>query len=131
MRRVIQTPNGPRGIPDWAKCYCVSRHMPIYLHPLPWELPDGTEMWLCPNTHHQVTTLWKMYEKVDGPPALGNHNPFALFAVRFCRFAWQMKMQIDSRELNPGIEIAAELKEDRERQKEYTRQIKKIREEYL
>lgn len=68
MKKIIQTPDGPRSVPDWAKCYCVTRHSPQYIHPYPFALPSGDELWLCPNTYHQARTLLSLYQKYDGPP---------------------------------------------------------------
>lgn len=60
----IQTPGGPHRIPDYARCYCTTRHTPKYMHTLPYELPDGKIMYFCPTTHHSVTLLvneWRKY----------------------------------------------------------------------
>lgn len=131
MRRVIQTPQGPRSVPTWAQCYCVAQHMPKYAHPMPWEMPDGMELWLCPNTHHQVNLLWATYNKLDGPPNERTLQQFATFARRLCKMAWQQKMADDRKVKNPGLEIAREFQEDREYQIEYQQRIKRIEEEYL
>lgn len=108
MRTVIQTPNGPRTVPDWARCYCVSRHTPTYIHPMPWSLPDGTELWLCPNTHHMVSTLWALYQKVGGHPKLGKgQRGFSHVVIRICNMAWVQKGQQERR-----LEIQEEWLED-------------------
>jgi hypothetical protein len=38
------------------------------VHPYPFALPSGEELWLCPNTFHQANTLLELYKKFDGPP---------------------------------------------------------------
>lgn len=89
MRVTIQTPSGPRQLPDHACCYCVSRHSPQYVHPLPFELPDGTEMWLCPNTHHQANTLLKIYQQLGTPPGHSTQKRFTVFVQRLIRMWWE------------------------------------------
>jgi len=55
-------------IPEWAKCYCVARHFPTYAHVLPYEMPEGDIIYLCPTTHHALTIYLKQCEELGGPP---------------------------------------------------------------
>lgn len=103
MRVTIQTPSGPRQIPDWAACHCVSRHTPSYAHPMPFVLPDSTEMWLCPNTHHQATTLLKVYRDLNGPPDFKTQLNFTVFVRGLIKLFWQQKTLID----REAAEVAA------------------------
>ncbi len=93
MRTTIQTPDGPRTVPDWAKCHCVTRHSPNYIHPYPFALPSGDELWLCPNTYHQAKTLLGIYRKLDGPPTGVAHARFNYFVRSLIKFYWQQVMQ--------------------------------------
>ena len=88
MKTTINTPSGPRVIPDWAKCHCVSKHRPAYIHPYPFALPDGDELWLCPNTYHQVTTLLNMYKALDGPPKPMTAAKFNYFVRQLITMYW-------------------------------------------
>ncbi len=93
MRLTIQTPNGSRAVPDWAKCHCVSRHSPNYIHPYPFALPSGDELWLCPNTYHQAMTLLSMYKKLDGPPARRDVCKFNYFVRQLIKLYWQQILE--------------------------------------
>lgn len=97
MKTTINTPSGPRNIPDWAQCHCVSRHSPNYIHPYPFALPSGDELWLCPNTYHQATTLLAIYKKQDGPPAKREAIKFNYFVRSLIKLYWQQVMdeQVD------------------------------------
>lgn len=95
MKAIIQTPDGPRAVPDWARCHCCSRHTPMYVNPLPWALPEGDELWLCPNTHHQISTLWKLYLKLDGPPNGITEMKFTFFVKQLGRYAWQQQLRLN------------------------------------
>ncbi len=89
----INTPDGPRTVPEWAFCHCVTTHRPRYLHPYPFALPSGDELWLCPASYHQATTLLNMYLSLDGPPsteALGSFNYFPRNLIKLC---WQQIME--------------------------------------
>lgn len=88
MRVTINTPVGPRYLPEWAKCYCVTRHTPAYIHPYPFALPDGREIWLCPNTYHQITQLVKLYEKYSAPPGYKTKAKYTVFAQRLAKMYW-------------------------------------------
>lgn len=88
MKRVINTPEGLRTLPEWATCYCVKRHTPTYIHPLPFSLPQGEELWLCPNTYSQVQSLLGLYEKLDGPPNDKVIVKFSPFARNLIRLYW-------------------------------------------
>lgn len=89
MRTTIKTPKGVRVIPDWAKCHCVSKHRPAYIHPYPFALPSGDELWLCPNTYHQATTLLNMYTSLDGPPKPLTVVKFNYFVRELITLYWQ------------------------------------------
>lgn len=93
MKVTIQTPEGPRLLPDWAKCHCVTRHSPNYIHPYPFALPDGTELWLCPNTFHQANTLLKLYTSLDGPPAKMVNVKFNYFVRSLLTYYWQQVLE--------------------------------------
>ncbi len=93
MRTTIQTPDGPRQIPDWANCYCVSDHRPNFIHPYPFALPNGDELWLCPNTLHQAKTLLNLYVQLDGPPNGITAAKFNYFVRQLITLYWQQVME--------------------------------------
>lgn len=93
MKTTINTPEGPRLIPEWAKCHCVTRHSPNYIHPYPFALPDGTELWLCPNTYHQANTLLKLYKSLDGPPIAATTVKFNYFVRSLLTYYWQQELE--------------------------------------
>lgn len=93
MKITIQSPDGPRLLPDWAKCHCVTRHSPNYIHPYPFALPNGIEMWLCPNTFHQANTLLKLYNSLDGPPAKTVCVKFNYFVRSLLTYYWQQVLE--------------------------------------
>lgn len=86
----IKTPAGDRIIPDWATCYCVTRHTPTYTHPYPFSLPNGRELWLCPNTFHQATTLRAIYENLNGPPR--DSRTYSSFVRQLVKMSWQQTL---------------------------------------
>lgn len=94
MRLTIQTPEGPRTVPDWATCYCVSNHRPHYIHPYPYALPSGDELWLCPNTFHQANTLLNLYMNLDGPPKGTTLVKFNYFVRSLITMHWQQLMEM-------------------------------------
>lgn len=109
----IKTPEGDRIIPVWAKCYCVTRHTPTYIHPYPFALPDGRELWLCPNTFHQATTLRNIYTSLNGPPK-GLYNQYSSFVRQLVKMYWQLKMtQVAEveREIKAAEDQASEMRE--------------------
>lgn len=92
MKRVINTPEGPRTLPDWAQCYCVTRHTPTYINPLPFGLPNGDELWLCPNSYSQAMLLKSLYKKLNGRPELKVINKFSLFVQNLIALCWQQQL---------------------------------------
>lgn len=99
MKTRIQTPDGPRTIPDWAECHCVTTHRPNYIHPYPFALPDGTELWLCPNTYHQATTLLNLYKQLDGPPKAHRVGPqFNYFVRSLLTLYWNQVLEARANE---------------------------------
>lgn len=103
MKATVKTPEGLRVIPDWARCYCVSDHRPAYIHPYPFALPSGDELWLCPNTYHQATSLLNMYTSLDGPPALSAARSFNYFVRSLITMYWQQVLQ--AREDEQAFEV--------------------------
>ena len=93
LKTTINTPSGPRVIPDWAACHCVSKHRPHYIHPYPFALPNGDELWLCPNTYHQTTTLLGLYKSLDGPPAGRTLAKFNYFVRSLITLYWQQVLE--------------------------------------
>lgn len=93
MKTTIRTADGVREIPSWATCYCVTRHTPKYIHPYPFVLPNGVEMWLCPNSHHQASTLLSLYNKHDGPPVRKIHEEFNYFVRELLKYYWQLELR--------------------------------------
>lgn len=75
-------------IPDWAKCYCVARHFPTYAHPLPYEMPDGGILYLCPATHHSLGVYLKMCDELGGPPAITRTTGYGLVVQRLGHLIW-------------------------------------------
>lgn len=92
MKRVINTPTGLRTLPDWSKCYCVTRHTPTYINPLPFELPSGDELWLCPNSYSQAMLLKSLYKKLNGRPEAKVVNKFSLFVQNLIALCWQQHL---------------------------------------
>lgn len=113
MKTVINTPKGPRTLPEWAKCHCVSRHTPVYIHPLPFALPSGEELWLCPNTFSQANTLLGLYTKLSGPPSADTLVQFSQFTRSLIRLYWNQLMK-----QTQDMESFNEWKERYERDKE-------------
>lgn len=93
MKVTVQTPDGPRLVPHWAKCHCVTRHSPNYIHPYPFALPNGIELWLCPNTFHQANTLLKLYSSLDGPPEGRVAVKFNYFVRSLITYYWQLVLE--------------------------------------
>jgi hypothetical protein len=85
-------------IPEWAQCYCVVQHRPGYIHPIPFELPDGRVLYLCANSHHQVTTLYNMYLEVGGAPQPEIRGKFNVFSQRLARVAFQMHLAMEAKD---------------------------------
>lgn len=94
MKITVQTPDGPRTVPDWASCYCVSGHRPSYIHPYPFALPSGDELWLCPNTYHQTNTLLNLYKNLDGPPTGVTAAKFNYFVRSLITLYWQQVLEM-------------------------------------
>lgn len=92
MKITVKTPSGPRVVPDWAMCYCVSKHRPAYIHPYPFALPNGDELWLCPNTYHQATTLLGMYVSLDGRPKPLTLVKFNYFVRELITMYWHQAL---------------------------------------
>lgn len=93
MAMKIRTPDGyERTVPEWSKCYCVTRHTPMYIHPYPYAFPDGREIWLCPNTFHQANTLWKIYNQLGGPPTGMTIIQYTSFVRQLIKLSWEQKM---------------------------------------
>lgn len=93
MKTTIKTKGGPRTIPDWAQCHCVSRHSPSYIHPYPFALPSGDELWLCPTTYHQANILLDIYQKLDGPPERRQAVTFNYFVRSLITMYWQQVLE--------------------------------------
>lgn len=113
MKTTIQTPRGSRAIPDWAKCHCVTRHSPNYIHPYPFALPSGDELWLCPNTYHQATTLLNIYTKLDGPPQPRIMGTFNYFVRSLMKLYWQQVLE-DQQDIEAYLAWKESQKEDEE-----------------
>lgn len=108
-----------RVLPEHARCYCVQRHTPKYIHPLPFSLPDGTELWLCPTTHHAISTLLKIYKKVDGVPHYTTEQQFTYFVRSLAKEYWYQRLQLrEDRDIqDEGIaEYKREMAEDEAQQ---------------
>lgn len=93
--KTINTPEGKRNIPDWAEkgCMCVKNHRPMYVHTYPFALYNGAELWLCPNTYHQATTLLKIYQKLNGPPATPILCDFGYFPRGLIEMYWYQVLE--------------------------------------
>lgn len=85
-------------VPEYAQCYCVVSHRPMYLHPIPFEMPDGRVLWMCANSHHQVTTLYNMYLEVGGVPDWQIRNYFNGFAQKTAKMAYQMHLATEAKD---------------------------------
>lgn len=121
----ITTSEGARIVPEWAKCYCVARHTPTYIHPYPFALPDGREIWLCPNTYHQATTLRGIYLKLNGPPK-GQLREYSSFVKRLLKMYWQQKMTEDVSVERRAVRDATDIEKIREMQEMFKRAKKVV-----
>lgn len=131
MKIKISLPDGTqRTLPDHAKCYCVTRHTPQPFHPLPYALPDGTELWLCPTTHHAATTLFKMYKKLGTCPNYRLEQKFTYFVRSLVKEHWYQHAQLqeDKEVQDEGME---EYRKEIEADKEHIALVNKIKERYL
>jgi hypothetical protein len=80
-------------IPEWAQCYCCTRHVPMYTHPIPFFVPDGQVLYLCPTTHHSVNMLLKIYNQLGGKPELRMLNKFNHFSQRLAKLCWYIEQE--------------------------------------
>lgn len=126
MKRVINTPDGLRTIPDWSKCYCVQRHTPTYIHPLPFSLPQGEELWLCPNAYSQAQTLLGLYERLEGPPEDKVIVQFSPFTRNLIRYYWNQVLN-ERREADFIKEWEVQHKRELDAEKEFMRLVSRIR----
>lgn len=86
------TVNGIRVRGD-QECYCVSRHVPTYAYVLPWTLPDGHILYLCPNTHHSTGTLLKIMKEIGGKPPPQVLYMFSVVATRLAIMHYRMEKE--------------------------------------
>ena len=84
---------GGHKIPEWAKCYCVKRHFPTYMHVLPFEMPGGDLLYLCPASHHSLTVFLQICEQLGGPPAPGSvtYSSFPIVVRRLGQMIWAVQ----------------------------------------
>lgn len=75
-------------IPSWAKCYCVARHFPTYVHVLPYVMPGDNILYLCPASHHALTTYMKLCDQLEGPPSISRLAGFPLVVQRLGHLLW-------------------------------------------
>jgi hypothetical protein len=59
-------------------------------------LPDGTEIFLCPNTHHQIHTLLSLYKKYGGRPAYNEENQFSYVVQNLGKMYWTLQSENES-----------------------------------
>lgn len=78
-------------IPEWAKCYCVARHFPAYAHVLPYEMPEGDILYLCPATHHGLHAYLKFCQEAGGPPPFNATNPYSYVVQRLGALIWAIQ----------------------------------------
>lgn len=78
-------------IPAWAKCYCVKKHMPTYLHLLPYEMPGGNVLYLCPASHHALTVYMKLCEQLGGAPKFDTTMSCPYIIQRLGRLLWAVQ----------------------------------------
>lgn len=82
---------GGHEIPSWAKCYCVKRHIPSYAHVLPYEMPGGNTLYLCPTSHHSLTVFLKFCKQNGGVPVFDNKLGFPLIVQKLGRLIWAVE----------------------------------------
>lgn len=130
MRVKVTMPDGTeRLLPDYATCYCCVRHTPKYFHPLPFGLPDGTELWLCPTTHHAVHSLLKIYRKVQGVPNYKTEITFTYFVRSLAKEYWHQLRQLeDDRQVQD--ERMAEYEKEMAADEAQQAFVQKIKEKY-
>lgn len=103
---------GDRAVPPGTECLCVSRHVPTYAHVLPYELPDGYLLYLCPNTFHAVKTLVGIYEQVEGLPPHEMTSVFSVVAQRLAKLHYRIKKEGTTTERLLAVEKLNRLKRD-------------------
>lgn len=65
----------------------------MYVHPYPFAMYDGIELWLCPNTFHQANLLLKLYKQLNGPPDAETLRSFGFFPRGLVELYWQQVME--------------------------------------
>lgn len=80
-------------IPSWAKCYCAHRHIPTYIYPIPYEMPGGDFIYLCPNTHHGLTTFLKMCDELGCIPSERELKDWGFVVKRLGQLIWAIQKQ--------------------------------------
>jgi hypothetical protein len=80
-------------IPAGTKCYCVVNHYPAYAHVLPYELPNGQILYLCPTSHQALTLYMALAEQNNGVPVFDNKNGWSLVVQRLGQLLWAVKSQ--------------------------------------
>lgn len=78
-------------IPDWARCYCVARHFPAYAHVLPYEMPGGDVIYLCPTSHHGLGVYLKVCQAQGGPPPFSSNLPYGSVVQRLGQLVWAIE----------------------------------------
>jgi hypothetical protein len=85
-----------REVPAGVSCQCVKNHNPQTDKLLPWELPKGTTMWLCPTTWYCVNELFAVFAEIGGEPIPKILAHYPLFARRLVKLHWQQKVEVET-----------------------------------
>lgn len=82
-----------RDIPADAECFCTTRHHPAYPYPLPYDLPDGTTIWLCPNTFYGALSCLELYRRTNGALGLKVRAAYGVTARRLAYIHYRMETE--------------------------------------
>ena len=104
----------------------MTRHTPTYIHPLPFSLPTGEELWLCPNTYSQAATLLGVYRSLDGPPNAETLWKFSLFTRNLIKLYWKYELE-DRREAEYIEEWQKNHQKEVDEEKKFMDLVKRIR----
>jgi hypothetical protein len=71
-----------REVPADATCPCVKNHNPQTNKLLPWDMPRGQTIWVCPTTYYCLSELLALYKQLRGKPEARILMHYPLFTRR-------------------------------------------------
>lgn len=75
---IVQTPSGPQEVPDGTECLCVQRHKPNPSMLMPFPMPRGYTIWMCPNTFLWMRDMVQKTKDIQAVPLInpeGGRHP--------------------------------------------------------